>query len=358
MRNGLISKKFVTRTAARASAVPVPQTVPVPPPVPTVWLRLPEPFTGWSSLLRIARKAAQLQPPNMYYGCSTLPSLLPAMCELDALEGLDNVKAFASDRIQYFTQDDIMGDKELHNLVLTGPPGCGKSTVAHILARIFNRLNALETDKLVIGNRRNMIGSHLGETAKMTAAVIKQAKGGTLLIDEAYQLGGGGGGDEGDSYSYTCLHTLNELLTSEAGSFLCIMSGYRQEIERQVFDKNPGLRSRFPDRLDIPSYSTAQLSRIFTHKATKSGLKLPAEPLATVAWFNERRDKFKYFGRSVESLVVKLRMVYSRRCFGLPRSEKGVVTREDLDGAFSLYDAGQPEEAPMSMELKLMYGRV
>ena len=51
------------------------------------------------------------------------------------------------------------------------------------------------------------LGQYLGQTAIKTQKAIDNAKGGVLLIDEAYSLGNSEGRD---SYSKECIDTINQ----------------------------------------------------------------------------------------------------------------------------------------------------
>ena len=74
------------------------------------------------------------------------------------------------------------------NFVLTGNPGTGKTSIAKIIANVMNKCDLVSSPDLVIIQRENLVGAHIGETAQKTTKVVKAAFGKTLLIDEAYRL--------------------------------------------------------------------------------------------------------------------------------------------------------------------------
>jgi len=59
-----------------------------------------------------------------------------------------------------------------------------------------------------------------------TQEVIDSAKGGVLLIDEAYSLGNE---DKKDSFAKECIDTINQNLTEGKADFICIIAGYKEE---------------------------------------------------------------------------------------------------------------------------------
>lgn len=44
----------------------------------------------------------------------------------------------------------------LHTII-TGKPGCGKTTIAHILSEIYSQLGVLKTNKIVVAKRDDLI---------------------------------------------------------------------------------------------------------------------------------------------------------------------------------------------------------
>lgn len=52
--------------------------------------------------------------------------------------------------------------------IITGSPGCGKTTIAKIIGEIYLALGILKTNKFVVARRSDLIGSHLGETSIKT----------------------------------------------------------------------------------------------------------------------------------------------------------------------------------------------
>lgn len=64
----------------------------------------------------------------------------------------------------------VKDERTLHMLFL-GNPGTGKTTVARLVASMLRSLGVLRTGQLIEVSRKDLIGSHHGETAQLTAEV-------------------------------------------------------------------------------------------------------------------------------------------------------------------------------------------
>ena len=145
---------------------------------------------------------------------------------------------------------------DMMHAVITGSPGCGKTTFIEILAKIYVKMGILKKGHIVKVRRDQLIGKYLGHTAVQTQERITEATGGILLIDEAYSLGNPEGRD---SFAKECIDTLNQALSEKKKDFICIIAGYKDALDSSFFAYNEGLRRRFPFRYDIAKYSTANI---------------------------------------------------------------------------------------------------
>jgi len=87
-------------------------------------------------------------------------------------------------------------------------------------------LGIIREAKVVVARRSDLVAGFLGQTAMKTQEVIDSAKGGVLLIDEAYSLGNE---EKKDSFAKECIDTINQNLTEGKGDFICIIAGYKEE---------------------------------------------------------------------------------------------------------------------------------
>ena len=97
------------------------------------------------------------------------------------------------------------GAAKFPHVLFRGPPGCGKTSMARLLARALRKLGVLKHGHLVEVQRGDLVAGHVGQTALRTRAALESARGGVLFVDECYRLsaassggsGGGGGHDFG-----------------------------------------------------------------------------------------------------------------------------------------------------------------
>jgi SpoVK/Ycf46/Vps4 family AAA+-type ATPase len=157
-------------------------------------------------------------------------------------------------------------------LVFTGDPGTGKTTVARIVANIYQALGVLPRGQLVETGRQDLVASFVGQTAPKVQAKVDEASGGVLFIDEAYSLTNGGFNDFGSE----AIATLVQLMENRRGSFAVITAGYKEEM-KFFLEANPGLKSRMDNEIFFPNYSKDELVEIFTSIAKGKNIEVTTD---------------------------------------------------------------------------------
>ncbi|WP_236740744.1 AAA family ATPase [Mycobacteroides abscessus] len=118
-------------------------------------------------------------------------------------------------------------------------------------------------------DRAALVGQVEGESAQKTLARLKEARGGVIFIDEAYEVVQNRGGQT-DPFGSEALTTLLEYMDNHRDDIIVIIAGYEAPIER-FLGENPGLKSRFAYSLSFTTYSPEEMWRILTGMAKKEG---------------------------------------------------------------------------------------
>jgi len=227
--------------------------------------------------------------------------------QLDQLVGLDDVKSYIHDLVERVAVERKLADKlpdskkPTYHMVFTGSPGTGKTTVARILAQLFYNLGILEKDTVMEVSRADLVGAYIGHTEKKTRTAVRDALGGVLFVDEAYQLTAQNGNDFGKQ----AVETLITELENNRDKFIAIFAGYTDQMET-FLSANPGLRSRIPLTLNFSDYTPDEIAEIVYRrisqnwKIDESLLKhlvankyqgLPANEQANGRWARNFTDK-------------------------------------------------------------------
>ncbi|MEK3934857.1 AAA family ATPase [Sporosarcina sp. FSL W7-1349] len=157
------------------------------------------------------------------------------------------------------------------NMVFSGNPGTGKTTIARLVADMFKEMGMLKSGHLVEVDRGGLVSQYVGQTAKKTEEVFRSALGGVLFIDEAYALA-----SEGDSFGKEAINTLVKLIEDYRGELVVILAGYEKEM-KDFMKSNSGLASRFPLQIEFPDYNVDELFRIAQKIISAKGFRLAAD---------------------------------------------------------------------------------
>lgn len=256
-----------------------------------------------------------------------LRRIAPSLRKLSTMIGLEGVKKQLFSMIVYHLQRFEKKNQDMLHSVIYGGPGVGKTKFITILGEIYASLGVLEHGKVNFVKRSDLVGQYLGHTAVKTRKVIEESKGGVLVIDEAYSLGDTEGRD---SFSRECIDTLNQFLSEGKQDFVCIIAGYKEDLEQRFFKSNPGLERRFPFRFTIPDYSPKQLRDIFTSIVRENGWSVDLQELP-VSWFEKHKDCFKFNGGDMEIIFTKAKFAHSIRVFTGHKEQKKKLTKEDIE---------------------------
>lgn len=216
-------------------------------------------------------------------------------------------------------QSGLKGADTTHHLIFAGSPGTGKTTVARIMADILYSLGAIESGQLVEVGREDLVAGYVGQTGLKTQKAVEEAMGGVLFIDEVYRLGEGGENDFGKEAVGVLLKAVEDC----RGEFVVILAGYENRMN-DFFKLNPGLESRFPNRIHFTDYTPDEMYRIFEGMCKKNQYIIsPAvEPMIRNKLNNmyQRRDENFGNARDVRNVYEKIIKKLNLRLYQIKKS--------------------------------------
>ncbi len=256
----------------------------------------------------------------------TLEELLE---ELNGLIGLSGVKHEVNSLINLMRINQIRASQGLRvpnvskHLVFLGNPGTGKTTVARLLSKIYQRLGVLETGQLVEVDRAGLVAGYVGQTALKTKEKIDEAMGGILFVDEAYTLAKG----ESD-FGQEAIDTILKAMEDHRENLVVIVAGYPEPMDT-FLSSNPGLRSRFNKSITFEDYSEDELYAILEVFCKPYGLALDEQAAtcthAYLHWLVDHKPTDFANGRAVRNLFEEALTNQANRLAG-----QDEVTIEDL----------------------------
>ena len=254
------------------------------------------------------------------------------LIELNNMIGMNNLKKNILDQILYYLQElHLLGNDFMHT-VIYGPPGTGKTEIAQMIGKIYTKMGILKGGTFQKVTRSDLVSGYLGQTALKTRDVIKDSLGGVLFIDEAYALGNP---EKRDSFSKECIDTLCESLSNHKDNLMVIIAGYENELKECFFSYNRGLVSRFTWRFKTDEYTAEDLKNIFFKKVKDISWEIKDN--LDNDWFEKNMDYFKFYGRDIEVLLSKIKIVHSKRIFGKSVEEKKKITMLDMENGLKLF---------------------
>ena len=256
--------------------------------------------------------------------------------ELDKLVGCDDIKRRMEELVALTSYNKMMRelfpDSIQHNVslhsVFLGRPGTGKTTVCKIFGSLLRKAGALSKGHVVMCDRGTFIGTLWGDEERSLNQVLKMAKGGVLMIDEAYLLNGKHESDPGKLVIQLMMNILADETQRDIAIVLC---GYKEPMEKML-DSNPGLQSRFPNKFEFPDFTVDELLEI-----TRRRVKEYEYQFTLQAWekycdilkqaYQRRNPQTWGNARFVSNLLERIYIQHATRCIKEKPADKWEMRR-------------------------------
>lgn len=305
-------------------------------------MRWTHPIEDIADLLHLSYSIEKHNYTNISLNQFHLFQLQGPLQKLNDLIGMESIKAGIFNQLIFFLQNIEPQFPQMLHTCVQGPPGCGKTELANILADIYANLGIIREAKVVVAKRSDLVAGFLGQTAIKTQEVIDSAKGGVLLIDEAYSLGNE---EKKDSFAKECIDTINQNLTEGKADFICIIAGYKEDLEKSFFAFNSGLERRFPYRYTIDDYTPEDLCKIYQNILGRSGWKIKMDDEKKMEeFFRKERVSFKFNGGDLENFVHFSKLAFAKNKIFNVRDNQKIIQMEDVLCAFEMYGANKNRE--------------
>lgn len=201
--------------------------------------------------------------------------------ELDKLVGCGDIKQRMDELVALTSYNKMMRemfpDNKQHEVslhsVFLGRPGTGKTTVCKIFGSLLRKAGALSKGHVVVCDRGTFIGTLWGDEERSMRQVLEMAKGGVLMIDEAYLLNGSNTNDPGKMVIQLLMNILADETQRDIAIVLC---GYKEPMKK-LLDLNPGLQSRFPNKFEFPDFTIDELLEITKRRVEDYHYKFTAK---------------------------------------------------------------------------------
>jgi len=284
--------------------------------------------------------------------------------ELAKLIGMDSVKRDMRKLCKQLSLDIKRRQENLNTLdairhmMFTGNPGVGKTTVSRLVAKLYKQLGVSSKDHVVEVQKGDLVAGFVNQTASKTAKKIKEAKGGILFVDEAYQLTQNLQRGQSDFSGEAIDEMMKNMLTTGRKSVTFVFAGYKKEMEEFV-QYNAGLESRIKYRFHFDDYTVPELVQITNIKMKSKGYKMTGDAQSNLVSIIDTGTnaelRSKYNGRLIDNLMQWAADEMNTR---LPTTASGddliTLHKEDFQKAILRFKTARP---PVKADPLLAGGR-
>ena len=208
---------------------------------------------------------------------------------------------------EFYREKPQLSDKSNHQ----SPVANGVNTDTLIsLVKKMKPVSSLDSSLVKIVSRPDFVAEYLGQTAIKTLELLKSNLGKVLFIDEAYSLVN----SDRDSYGMEALTVINQFMTEHPHDIIIILAGYKDMIEKNIFETQPGLKRRFTWIFEVNGYTPSGLADIFRTQITDSGWQI-SDSVDLNEFFGCSKDSFPSFGGDTVKLAFYCKLAFANSSF-------------------------------------------
>lgn len=162
------------------------QNLESPKPLPSKYQLIDDSFDTIEDILRVLAKHTYNEDTEYNIDLQALHKIKPELEAFNSMIGNEAFKKSILQQLLYFIQGFADSNKEYKHMVITGPPGTGKTEMAKIIGKMYSKIGILKNNVFKKVTRSDLVAGYLGQTAIKTRKIIDECIGGVMFFDEAY----------------------------------------------------------------------------------------------------------------------------------------------------------------------------
>ncbi|MED1787609.1 AAA family ATPase [Brevibacillus laterosporus] len=289
-----------------------------------------------------------------------------ALNRLYSLPGMGSLKSQVDEFI-YFAkisklreENGLKSEAHSNHMLFLGNPGTGKTTAARLIGEAFGYMGLLKTEQVNIPfveiHHSDIVSELVGRAEKNIEKKFEEARGGVLFIDEAYTFIG----TDSHKSAEKVVAVIVQMMEDMRDEVMVIAAGYPKQMQ-QFMNYNPGLRSRFPNKVYFQDYGIPDLLKIAEFICEERDYRMSSEFTNRLSIHLLKEINQPGFGnaRSVRNILEKS---IKRQAIRLSEMEDPQVndlmllTDQDLEEPSTTNGVSEKEE--LIHQLKLIHKRL